>query len=120
MRGDGDMTAQVLISHSAGTAEIANQVLQALQVMIPGVRIACSSGPVTAGGNDTLGALKQELAGADTVIALLTGDAMRSVELPFQIGAAWALGKRLLLLVGPEERSVELYLPIGHAETVEV
>jgi hypothetical protein len=133
MRGNGSMTAQVLISHSEATAEIASQVLQALQAMIPGARIACSSfggtaqalrggaalpGREPSGAEDTLAALKAELAAADTVIALITGDALTAPELPFQIGAAWALGKRLTLLLSPEERSVELYLPMGHAESV--
>jgi hypothetical protein len=120
MRGDGDMTAQVLITHSAGTTEIADQVLQALQVMVPGIRLACSSlpGREPTGGNDSLAALKQELAAAETVIALITGDALNSAEVPFQLGASWALGKRLLLLLSPEERSAELYLPMGHAESM--
>jgi hypothetical protein len=120
MRGDGDMTAQVLISHTAGTAEIADQVVQALQVMVPGIRIARSSLPGRApeGGDDSLAGLKQQLAAAETVVALITGDALGSAEVPFQLGASWALGKRLLLLVSPEERSVELYLPMGHAETM--
>jgi hypothetical protein len=120
MRGDGDMTAQVLISHSGGAAEIADQVLQALQVMVPGIRIARSSLPGRApeGGDDSLAALKHELSAAETVIALITGDALSSPEVPFQLGASWALGKRLLLLLSPEERSVELYLPMGHAESM--
>ena len=133
MRANGHMTAQVLISHSAATGEIAGQVLQALQAMIPGARIACSSLSGTAaalrggasmagrereGGEDALAALKQELAAADTVIALITGDALTAPEVPFQIGAAWALGKRLTLLLSPEERSIELYLPMGNAESI--
>jgi hypothetical protein len=135
MRGDGQMTAQVLISHSAATAEIANQILQTLQTMIPGARMACSSlpGKGPGGGADALAVLKQELAGADCVIALVTGDALSSPELPFQAGAAWALGKKLTLLLSPDggggtapalrggasfERAVELSLPLGHAESI--
>ena len=119
MRGDGDTTAQVLISHSAGMAEIATEVLQALRVMIPGVRIACSSVAGRAEGDgDSLAALKRELTSADTVIGFITGDALASADVPFQLGAAWALGKRVLLLLSPEGRAGELSLPLGHADAL--
>src|SRR5690349_11719540 len=104
------MNAQVLISHSAGAAEIANLVQQALRAMIPGVQVACSSlpGRVPEGGDDSLAALKAELASAQAVIGLITADALTSGEVPFQLGAGWALGKRVILLLSPEERANEL------------
>ena len=64
-----------------------------------------------------MAALKQQLAGADTVIALITPFSLAGGEVPFQLGAAWSLGKRLILLVVPDAGTSEVYLPMGHAES---
>src|SRR6188768_3523918 len=114
------MSGRIFISHSNADAQLADQVAGLLESAITGASVQGSSlpGRVPEGGNDSLAALKQQLVSADAVIGLITPEALASGEVPFQLGAAWVLGQQLVLLLGPSGSSAELYLPMGHAETL--
>jgi hypothetical protein len=116
----GVMSGRIFISHSAPDTELGTDIAQFLQGMIEGAQVSCSSmpGPVPAGRDASLAGLKEQLEDAGVVVGLITPSALGSGEVPFQLGAAWALGKRLVLLLGPEANASELYVPIGRAETV--
>jgi hypothetical protein len=112
------MSARIFVSYSSQDGELGGQLVSLLQAMIEGAEVGCSSlpGHEPAGGDDSFAALKQRLADADVVVGLITARALASGEVPFQLGAAWALGKALLLLLGPDGSAAELFLPMGHAE----
>lgn len=119
-REEVPMSVHIFISHSAADSELGVQLVELLQALIAGAEIGCSSlpGHVPEGGDDSFAALKQQLASTDVVVGLITGSAIASGEVPFQLGAAWALGKPLLLLLGADGSAAELYLPMGHAEAL--
>jgi hypothetical protein len=114
------MSARIFISHSAADGQLGAEIGQLLEALIVGAEIGFSSlpGHEPAGGQDTLAAMKQGLANSDVVVGLITAGASASSEVPFQLGAAWALGKPLQLLLGPDGNPGELYLPMGHAEAL--
>lgn len=114
------MSARFFISHSTPDTELGSGIAQFLEATIEGARVQRSSlpGRMPDGGEDSLAALKQQIASADAVVGLLTARALTSGEVPFQLGAAWALGKRLVLLRAHGDSAGELYLPMGHAETL--
>jgi hypothetical protein len=111
---------RIFVSHSGPDHELGARIAEFLHAAIDGTRVGSSSlpGREPLGGADSLGALKQELAEADVVIGVITADALDSGEAPFQLGAAWALGKRIVLLISPDGGGRELYLPMGHAEAI--
>ena len=114
------MGGRIFISHSTADSQLGCLIVEFLQAMIEEAQVAGSSlpGHVPEGGEDSLAALKGRLAEADVVIGVITPQALASGEVPFQLGAAWSLGTRLLLLLEPDGSSSELYLPMGHAETL--
>jgi hypothetical protein len=114
------MSIRIFISHSNGDSELAGHLVEVLAGMIEGAQVGCSSlpGHEPAGGEDSFAALKQQLGDADVVVGAITARAVASNEVPFQLGAAWALGKRLLLLLGADASATELYLPMGYAEAL--
>jgi hypothetical protein len=114
------MTARILISHSVAHGELAGHIAEFLQIALPGVRVSASALPGVAPteGEQSLAALKDMLSSADVVVGLITPDALASGEVAFQLGAAWVLGRRVVLLLGPADTLAGLYLPMGHAETV--
>ncbi|MGD8859034.1 MAG: hypothetical protein PVI30_03425 [Myxococcales bacterium] len=114
------MGAHVFISHSAADAELAHGISDFLGGAVPGLEVACSSlpGRVPSVGEDSLAALKQKLGDAGVVLALITPTALGSGEVPFQLGAAWAQGKPLTLLLHAEGSAEGLYLPMAHAESL--
>ncbi len=117
------MSARIFISHSASDTELGQDIAQFLQAMIDGAQVSGSaSGGGTAPtqapageGDDGLAPLRQQLADADVVVGLITPSALASGEVPFQLGAAWSLGKRLVLLLGPDGNATELYVPMSGA-----
>ncbi len=114
------MSARIFVSYSTQDGELGDQLVALLRAMIEGAEVACSPLPAhePAGGDDSYAALKQRLADADAVVGVITARALASGEVPFQLGAAWALGKPLVLLLGPDGSAAELFLPMGHAETL--
>ena len=128
------MSARIFISHSASDTELGQDIGQFLQAMIDGAQVSGSAsggtapaalrdgaslpGTVAAGeGDDGFAALRQQLAEAEVVVGLITPFAIASGEVPFQLGAAWSLGKRLVLLLGPDGSAAELYAPMARADT---
>lgn len=114
------MTSRIFVSHCAADHALGAQVAEFLRAALEGARISESSlpGREPSGGADSLAAVKQELSGAAVVIGIITSHAFDSGEVPFQLGAAWALGKRLVLLLSPDGDARELYLPMGHADAL--
>jgi hypothetical protein len=114
------MTSRIFVSHCAADHALGAQVAEFLRAVLDGTRVSESSlpGREPAGGADSLAAVKQELSDAAVVIGIITAHAFDSGEVPFQLGAAWALGKRLVLLLSPDGDARELYLPMGHAEAL--
>jgi hypothetical protein len=114
------MSGRIFISHSAADARLGHCIAEFLSAMIEGAQVRGSSlpGREPLGGDDTLAALKQQLASADVVIGVITPHALASGEVPFQLGAAWSLGTRLMLLLTRDGGAPELYLPMGHAEAL--
>lgn len=114
------MSIRIFISHSTADSELASRLVEVLEALIAGAQVGCSSlpGHEAAGGEDSFAALKQQLGDADVVVGAITAHAMASSEVPFQLGAAWALGKRLLLLLSPDGSQSELYLPMAYAEAM--
>jgi hypothetical protein len=114
------MIPRIFVSHCAVDHELAAQVAEFLRAVLEGARVSESSlpGREPAGDADSLAAIKQELSTAGVVIGIITAHAFDSGEVPFQLGAAWALGKRLVLLLSPDGDAHELYLPMGHAEAL--
>jgi hypothetical protein len=117
------MSARIFISHSASDTELGQDIAQFLQAMIDGAQVSGSASrgatePAQAPADedgDGLAALRQQLADADVVVGLITQSALASGEVPFQLGAAWSLGKRLVLLLGPDGSATELYVPMSGA-----
>ena len=114
------MSGRIVIGYATRDAELGLRIVQFLQAMLSDAEVSGSSlpGHVPEGGDDSLAALKQRLASADVVVGLITASALTSGEVAFQLGAAWSLGTRLVLLLGPDGSENELYLPMGHAETL--
>jgi hypothetical protein len=120
LRNEIGMSGRIVIGYATRDAELGLRVVQFLQTMLDSAEVSGSSlpGHVPEGGDDSLAALKQRLASADVVVGLFTSSALTSGEVAFQLGAAWFLGTRLVLLLGPGGSETELYLPMGHAETL--
>jgi hypothetical protein len=114
------MSVRIFVSHSASDNDLASLLVETLQAMIASAEVGRSSLPahVPSGGLDSFAALKQQLTDADTVVGLITAQSLVSGEVPFQLGAAWALGKRIVLMLDQSGSDVELYLPMGHAEAL--
>jgi len=114
------MTPRIFVSHCAADHDLGAQVAEFLRAALGGFRVSESSlpGREPAGGSDSLAAVKQEISDSGVVIGVITAHAFDSGEVPFQLGAAWALGKRLVLLLSPDGDAHELYLPMGHAEAL--
>jgi hypothetical protein len=102
---------RIFISHAAADRELGGRVAEFLRASVA-AQLRSSAGA------DGLAALQQQLAAAEVVIGVITSAAFDSGEVPFQLGAAWALGKRLVLLLQPDERAHELYLPTAGAEVI--
>jgi hypothetical protein len=112
------MSGRIVISYGTQDSDLGSRIVHFFQAMLSAVEVSGSSlpGHVPGGGDDSLAALKQRLASAEVVVGLITPRALASGEVPFQLGAAWSLGTRLVLLLEPGDTHAELYLPMGHAE----
>ncbi len=96
------MTTSVLIAHSPEDAELAEQIAAALQTLSAQTTAICSSLRADGPSIDT-GARAGQIAGSQAVVALLTTRSARSHDVLLQLGAGWALGKRLVLLLDAEQ-----------------
>jgi hypothetical protein len=111
------MSGRIFISHAAADAALGEDIAEFLQAMLEGsnVRAAAPRGSLPEAG-DGSAALQQDLADADVVVGLITEAALASGEVPFHLGAAWALDTRVLLLIEREVGSGEPFLPVARAE----
>jgi hypothetical protein len=112
------MSGRIFISHAAADAALGEDIAEFLQAMIEGshVRAAAPRGSAPEAG-DGSAALQHDLADADMVVGLITEAALASGEVPFHLGAAWALDTRVLLLIEREAGSGGPFLPVAHAES---
>src|SRR5262245_60718755 len=106
------MSARIFISHSGSDGDLAAQLRRFLQASLPEAQLGTSADAAAPGESGPL-ALKSQLASADVVVGLLS--AAPAGEVPFQLGAAWAFGKpvHVLMLGEGDEPS---WLPAGRSQ----
>jgi hypothetical protein len=106
-RRRGGSNIEVFVSHAHEDKDLAQQLVTAIEVglRVPSGAIRCTSVPgydLTPGA-DFIEALKDELRGASCVVGLWTPRSIKSQWSLFELGAAWGLShKTLLLSLGTE------------------
>jgi hypothetical protein len=105
------MTTSVLIAHSPEDTELAEQIAAALQTLSAQTTAICSSLRTDGQTVDT-GVRAGQIAGSQAVVALLTTRSARSHDVLLQLGAGWALGKRLVLLLDTEQAASQSLPPV--------
>jgi hypothetical protein len=110
------MTSSVLIAHSPEDSELAEQIAAALQTLCSETTASCSSlrGAATA----DVDARAAQIAASQTVLALLTPRGADSQDVLLQLGAGWALGKQLVMLIAPGYAASQVALPPLPAQRV--
>src|SRR6266498_2857684 len=100
-----EQEAQVFVSHSSKDQDLVGALVRLLQtgLTIAPDRIFCSSlpGHRIPFGEDFRVFIRQKLTDAGIVIALITGHYRASPFCMHELGAAWALAKRTVLLICP-------------------
>lgn len=115
------MSGHIFVSYATIDHGQGSRLVAFLRAMLGSDRVAARSGVARVTGQAASApqagpARSSELTGADLVLALLTPHALASGEVPFELGAAWALRKRCVLLrtsiVGPHDVSPWLSGPV--------
>jgi hypothetical protein len=109
------MTSSVLIAHSPEDSELAEQIAAALQTLCSETTVSCSALRAATADVDARAA---QIAASQTVLALLTPKGADSQGVLLQLGAGWALGKRLVMLVEPSYAASQVALPPVAAQRV--
>lgn len=97
------MSLRILISHDEADMEAADDLATLFRAAFSEAEVVTSALPRETSTPDAATWFRQELARADVVAALLTLASASAQEVAFQLGAGWALGKRLVLVVAPGE-----------------
>lgn len=96
----------------------ADRVVDVFRAAFVGAEVVGSALPAGQRTPDAAGWLRQELAGASVVVALVTPASVTAQEVAFQLGAGWALGKRLVLLLDPTGKADAFVLALSQGEPV--
>lgn len=88
---------RVFVSHAAADRGPARRLSNSM-ARRHGVRVFDPAEMLSAGG-DWQAKLRDELTGSDVFVALMTPAAVRSANVLQEIGAAWALGKPVVLVL---------------------
>lgn len=97
------MSLRILISHDDADMEAADDLATLFGAAFSEAEVVTSALPQESSTPNAATWFRQELARADIVAALLTRASASTQEVAFQLGAGWALGKRLTLVVPPDE-----------------
>jgi hypothetical protein len=112
-------TTRIFISHSSVDAEVAKALISLIKagLEVPSRTIRCTSvdGHKLDGGDVTAEALRADLVSSNVVLGVLTRASVSSSYVLMELGAAWALKKRAMLLIGPGATYADLPGPFKGA-----
>jgi hypothetical protein len=108
---------RVFVSHSPMDNVFARKVRNLL-IRQPNVRVFISE--VLSAGGGWESKLRNELAAADVVIALLTPDSVDSSWVLHELGAAWALQKPIIPVVTRRDVLNRMPVPLEGAQVLEL
>jgi hypothetical protein len=95
---------RIFVSHSSEDKELAKSLIQLIEAGLEAPRgtIRCTSvdGYKLDGGDDAPEVLRANLRECDVVLAMLTRASVSSSYVVMELGAAWALAKRAIPLIG--------------------
>lgn len=113
----GRYQMELFISHSSGDAKVAEALIEFLRsaLDIPASQVRCTSvdGYRLPGGADTKQQLRQEVSDAESFIALVSPDSLKSSFMMFELGARWGAVKHLIPLTIRGMRAGSLPSPLN-------
>jgi TIR domain len=121
LRKDPTMTIKIFVSHSGKDSEIAKNLVQWIEgcLVVPSDTIRCTSvhGYKLSAGDTTGESLRRDLISCNMVLGLLTDTSLESAYVLMELGAAWALKKRVgcLLLPGISFSKIQGPIAGNHA-----
>lgn len=95
----------IFVSHKETDTALAKALVECLQASLelPSAKIRCTSVPgfQLPFGETTSSQLKEDISASKAVIVLITRASLQSGWVLFELGAAWALGKVIVPILGP-------------------
>lgn len=114
------MTRRLFVCHANAEIESTSEVVDALENALdfPAGALLTSGLPGYASDTHDEFALRDTLGGASMVLALVSENTLHDPAFSFQLGAAWALGLRIVLCVSDDLDSARLPAPLRDATMV--
>jgi len=108
---------RVFISHSSEDYLLAEKIIglirDAMNLAPDSIRCTSVDGYRLPGGDDTDETLRQEVSESEIFIALLSKSSIHSIYVVFELGARWAVNKKLVPLLAPNLHPKNVVGPIS-------